>query len=373
MKDMLILILYLLLIISTLLAGETIRQIKKSSASHLPAKVAQKSEAELPSVSVCIPARNEMHAMTACLESVVASTYPKMEVLVLDDQSRDTTSIVIKSFAHAGVRFIEGAPLEKDWLGKNFALNELLSRAVGTYVIFMDVDTRITRETITQVVQYAEDNNLTMVSVIPRRHDVWRASAVFSSLRWFWQLVGSQAAEPAASSTFWLIKREYLLERNGFSEASQSIQPESFFAQTLAKDGQYECITQVHGNSVTYEKKWLSQMETSTRLLFPHFNHSFITILGVIAGLLLTLLPLGTIWLIGNHWIVGIVSLVALCAWVFAFTLYARVTYTKARFIRAVLYPYLVVQEIALIIRSLIGYTRGTITWKGRPIRSTRN
>ena len=33
---------------------------------------------DLPSVSVCIPARNETHAMTECLEKIIASTYPKL-------------------------------------------------------------------------------------------------------------------------------------------------------------------------------------------------------------------------------------------------------------------------------------------------------
>ena len=66
---------------------------------------------DLPTVSVCISARNETHAMTQCLERIVASDYPKLEVIVLDDGSRDNTSLLIKSFAHAGVRFIEGSSL----------------------------------------------------------------------------------------------------------------------------------------------------------------------------------------------------------------------------------------------------------------------
>ena len=43
------------------------------------------SSDQLPSVSVCIPARNETHAMSECLESVLASDYPKLEAIVLDD------------------------------------------------------------------------------------------------------------------------------------------------------------------------------------------------------------------------------------------------------------------------------------------------
>jgi hypothetical protein len=44
---------------------------------------------------------------------------------VFNDQSGDNTSFLIKSFAHAGVRFIDGSPLPEGWLGKNFAQHHL--------------------------------------------------------------------------------------------------------------------------------------------------------------------------------------------------------------------------------------------------------
>lgn len=90
-----------------------------------------------PSVSVCIPARNETHAMTQCLERVLASDYEKLEVIVFDDNSADDTSVLVKSFAHAGVRFIPGKKLPEGWLGKNHALEVLAQEASGTYIIFL--------------------------------------------------------------------------------------------------------------------------------------------------------------------------------------------------------------------------------------------
>ena len=45
--------------------------------------------AELPSVSVCIPARNETHAMTECLERVLASDYEKLEIIAEDSDKND--------------------------------------------------------------------------------------------------------------------------------------------------------------------------------------------------------------------------------------------------------------------------------------------
>ena len=104
------------------------------------------SSDQLPSVSVCIPARNETHAMSECLESVLASDYPKLEAIVLDDHSSDNTSHIIRAFAHAGVRFVEGDELPDDWLGKNFSLQTLANEASGKIILFMDVDTRLERK-----------------------------------------------------------------------------------------------------------------------------------------------------------------------------------------------------------------------------------
>src|SRR6185369_13096540 len=63
--------------------------------------------AQLPTVSVCIPARNEDRVLTDCLAAVLASDYPKLEVIVLDDCSQDKTAQVVRQFAHGGVQFIQ--------------------------------------------------------------------------------------------------------------------------------------------------------------------------------------------------------------------------------------------------------------------------
>ena len=102
---------------------QTLRRHRYRAKEHL--------DSEYPSVSVCIAARNETHALAQCLERVLKSDYPKLEILVLDDSSTDDTSLIIKSFASAGVRFIPGAALPSGWLGKNHAYQTLIDEARG--------------------------------------------------------------------------------------------------------------------------------------------------------------------------------------------------------------------------------------------------
>ena len=99
----------LLLVSAWLGAWHGIRLYRSMKRSRLPDDVP--AAVDVPSVSVCIPARNETHAMAECLERVLASDYPKLEILVFDDNSADDTSTIIRSFAQEGVRFVAGTEL----------------------------------------------------------------------------------------------------------------------------------------------------------------------------------------------------------------------------------------------------------------------
>lgn len=329
----------------------------------------------LPSVTVCIPARNETHAMTECLERVVASSYPKLEVVVLDDLSGDDTSVLIKSFAHAGVRFVEGAALPSGWLGKNHALQELLNEASGTYVLFMDVDTRLGPDSIEQLVAYAEQEDALMVSVLPRRDDGLRASVLLGTLRYFWEVMFHRASAPATSGNAWMIHRKTLMEKwQGFEQFKLAIQPESRFSADLMATNQYRFLIGTELLGVTYEKKWLSQVDTSIRLLFPLLGARIAH--AVIAFLDLLILSAPLFILLGGFvfgW--GIHQLIAGAFGLLYGALYAvylRHVRSRGWLVGALLWPVIVLQEAFLIALSTERYKRKAVTWKGRAIRMPR-
>ena len=130
---------------------------------------------EMPSVSVLIPARNEQTAMTECLERVLSSSYPKMEIIVLDDNSVDNTSDRVKAFALSGVRFFRGEEPPEGWLGRNYAYERLSSEASGDYLLFLSVDTKISRDTINLITSFILNNKAKMLSILPSRNDNYRA------------------------------------------------------------------------------------------------------------------------------------------------------------------------------------------------------
>jgi chlorobactene glucosyltransferase len=317
---------------------------------------------DLPTVTVCIAARNETHAMTQCLERVVSSDYPKLEVIVLDDGSRDDTSILIKSFAHSGVRFIEGKELPQDWLGKNYAQSMLAQQASGNLVFFMDVDTLIRAHTITQAVTYMLQKNAKMISIIPMRDDGWHASLLFATMRHFWTVFHFSPTSPRAVANAWMIDRMTLLERfENDASLPASMQVETTIAKYLSEQRQFRLIASNAKLGLRYEKRWSSQVETSIRLLYPQRDNSLVKVLFTCSMLVFVLLP----------YVLAYFSVWAFIPIVLQFSIalfYLSHMWARFQLVGALFAPYTIIQELVLIIVSTYKYRFGTITWKGRPV-----
>jgi len=111
-------------------------------------------------VSVLVPARDEESNIGPCIESLLDQTYSDYEIVVLDDQSRDSTWQILQEYAArfpARVRAIPGRPLpESGWCGKAHAMQQLAEAARGEYLFFTDADTVHGRESISWAVTNLE-------------------------------------------------------------------------------------------------------------------------------------------------------------------------------------------------------------------------
>ena len=92
---------------------------------------------ELPTVSIIIPAYNEEKTIIKTIKSAINSDYPrdKLEVIVVNDGSKDRTYKVAKSFKHPLVKV-----LTKENGGKGTALNYGIRHSKGEIVVTMDAD-----------------------------------------------------------------------------------------------------------------------------------------------------------------------------------------------------------------------------------------
>ncbi len=95
-------------------------------------------------VSVIVPARNEAAVIRSCIESVLATNYRPVEVLVVDDRSTDDTAARAMEVAQDDprLRVIEGEELPAGWYGKPWACIQGARQARGEILLFTDADTR---------------------------------------------------------------------------------------------------------------------------------------------------------------------------------------------------------------------------------------
>ncbi len=325
---------------------------------------------DLPTVTLAIPARNETHALEACLHAAVASDYPKLEIIVLDDCSQDKTSEVIRSFARDGVRFVQGDVPSEGWLGKNQAMRTLSAQASGDYLVFADVDTHLEPQSITKLIVYALSNKQEMVTVLPTRRDGWSGATLLTTLRYYWQLaLPVTARRVPVSSQCWLIRRDTLIKLGGFEAVQQKIVPEGYFARILFVHDQYRFIVSNEEVGITTAKKWSSQIETSIRFLYPTFKRQPMYVLGgVILLAVLFITPFVTLLCVPHDLRLWVPAAMASGLIWLGYALVIARTHNFTWPVTLLLLPLALVQELVLLVASMVVYEFGDVNWKGRNV-----
>jgi 4,4'-diaponeurosporenoate glycosyltransferase len=131
--------------------------------------------------SVVVPARDEEARLPALLASLARSEPAPLEVLVVDDGSRDATAAVARA---AGATVIAAPPLPPGWTGKCWACAQGAERARGEVIVFLDADVTLAPDALGRVVAEVEERG-GLVSVQPY-HRVERA---YERLSAFFNLV----------------------------------------------------------------------------------------------------------------------------------------------------------------------------------------
>jgi chlorobactene glucosyltransferase len=105
-------------------------------------------------VSVVIPARNEARNIERSVRSVLTTTYPNLEVIVVDDHSTDGTGDIAREIAvgDSRVRVIDNPSLPEGWFGKQWACQSGARAANGEIICFADADTTQSTDLITRSV-----------------------------------------------------------------------------------------------------------------------------------------------------------------------------------------------------------------------------
>lgn len=106
-------------------------------------------------VSIIIPSYNRQETIIRAVESVLHQTYPKIEVIVVDDCSSDNTVFILKEkYQNDNRVIIERLPENK---GACFARNRGIELSKGEYIAFLDSDDEFYSDKIDKQVNAIRD------------------------------------------------------------------------------------------------------------------------------------------------------------------------------------------------------------------------
>jgi poly-beta-1,6 N-acetyl-D-glucosamine synthase len=114
-------------------------------------------------VSIIVPCYNEEDVIIPSLKSIITQTYPNLEILVIDDGSKDKTYNLAKKFTfHDGNKSLR--VLSKQNGGKSKALNYAIQRAKGNLICCVDADSKLDKYAIELLVQHFKDPKIAAVA-----------------------------------------------------------------------------------------------------------------------------------------------------------------------------------------------------------------
>ena len=114
-------------------------------------------------VSIIVPCYNEQDVIVHSLKSIIAQTYPNIEILVVDDGSSDRTYELAKTFTFDnGHRSLQ--VLSKPNGGKSRALNFAIKRAKGNLICCVDADSKLDKFAVELLVQHFKDPQIAAVA-----------------------------------------------------------------------------------------------------------------------------------------------------------------------------------------------------------------
>lgn len=111
-------------------------------------------------ISVIVPVYNGAAWLEECVQSVLAQTYGKFELLILDDSSTDGTTELAKKLADSDPRI---RLICREKKGVSSARNQGITETDGEYVTFVDADDKIDAHMFENMLNFLEKENSDLV------------------------------------------------------------------------------------------------------------------------------------------------------------------------------------------------------------------
>lgn len=181
-------------------------------------------------VTVIIPARDEAVMLPQSLSSILAQDYPKLFVVLVDDNSSDSTAATARQIATRAGRecvVLQGQPLPAAWTGKLWAIHQGISYVEATksptdYLLLTDADIHYAPGSVKRLVARARTNGFVLTSLMARLHcESFAERALIPAFVFFFQMlypfawVNDRSMRTAAAAGGCMLVERLALEEGG--------------------------------------------------------------------------------------------------------------------------------------------------------------
>lgn len=315
--------------------------------------------------------RNESENVEGSINSLLAtSLIPSLEIIALNDNSRDGTEAQLLKFSQ--IKVISGVELPQGWLGKNFACHQLTAHSTGDYLVFVDADVRLKHSAVASAITEMKRYKWDFISPYPQQIAVSFSERLIQPLlQWSWiSSVPLRFAERTrylsmviANGQFMIIKRAAYIKSGGHKAIRSEVLEDLELARLLVSHGFRGGVA--IGSDIATCRMYKNRSE-----LFNGYTKSLWRAFGSLPGSIATALFL---FLTGVLPILLAISGYPV-AWVGYFLLVlsrylsALRTRSTSAASSALLHPLSILFLIYLLGHSWYRKSKGTLTWRGRTL-----
>jgi glycosyltransferase involved in cell wall biosynthesis len=122
-----------------------------------------------PKLSIIVTARDEAEKIGQCLTSLLNLNYPELEIIAVNDRSRDATGQMMDKLAAEDnrLRVLHIETLPNGWLGKVHAMHCAGQTASGDFLLFTDGDVIYEADALEKAMRYVTAQQLSHLCLIP--------------------------------------------------------------------------------------------------------------------------------------------------------------------------------------------------------------
>jgi hopene-associated glycosyltransferase HpnB len=280
--------------------------------------------APAPSVTVIVPARDEVATIGRCLRSLLAQDYPgTFHVVLVDDDSQDGTDEAAAGFSDPRLTVIQGRERPVGWSGKLWALSQGIDAAEGEMLLLTDADIEHKPQHLATLVAKAQGSGMDMVSeMVALNCESFAERALVPAFVFFFALLypfalvndaGSRVAAAAGGTV--LIRASALRRIGGIAAMRGALIDDVTLAGLVKRGGRIWLGHSQLAASIRPYPTGADVWRMIARTAFVQLRFSTLMLIGTVLGMILIWLvpPVAALFGHGAARLAGALAWLALC------------------------------------------------------------